>query len=375
VDDGNGNLYDISKNLGGYISGSYFNAESYFLTYDPAWNTHVGNIFYAHGLATITEPDYQLMFPLPPLAYNDSATFLDTDSPKIINILANDVSRSCAIDTGSVVISGSNSPYYTVNANGTLTLTTTTVGSYDVYYTVDSLCNSGCSMTSNKAKVRVEVLGTGWRPIDPYCVQDTTTTTTTTTAAPTTTTTTTTAAPTTTSTTTSTTTVAPTTTTSTTTSTTTVAPTTTTSTTSTTTTTGPVLVSVTGRNQSPGPTSDGYKIEYSTVSNVGPWISMTPSSTTNTSCTYYKKPGGGDISVAVGTTLHFQMISDGIPPLRFYADSGSYQSGAFPNCTDITSTPLECYHSFVINSTQNIELLAHVYYDGVSDYVYDLTCP
>ena len=233
VDDGNGNLYDISKNIGGYISGSYFNAESYFLTYDPAWNTHVGNIFYAHGLATITEPDYQLMFPLPPLAYNDSASFLDTDSPKTINILANDVSRSCAIDTGSVVISGSNSPYYTVNSNGTLTLTTTTAGSYDVYYTVDSLCNSGCSMTSNKAKVRVNV-------IPSPTTTTTTSTTSTTTTAPTTTTSTTTStttAPTTTTSTTTSTTTAPTTTTSTTTSTTT-APTTTTSTTTTTTTFG-----------------------------------------------------------------------------------------------------------------------------------------
>ena len=203
TDDGNGNLYD---------SGS-----------------QIGNIFYAHGLAVITDPNHQLMFPLPPLAYNDSASFLDTDSPKTINILSNDVSRSCALDTGSVVISGSNSSYYTVNSNGTLTLNTTTVGSYNIYYTVNGLCNSGCSMTSNKAKVTVD--------ITPAPTTTTTsTTTTTTTAAPTTsTTTTTTTVPTTTSTTTTTTT-APTTT-STTTTTTTAAPTTTTTTTTTTTST------------------------------------------------------------------------------------------------------------------------------------------
>jgi hypothetical protein len=157
------------------------------------------------------------MFPLPPLAYNDSATFLDTDSPKTITILANDVARSCAIDTGSVVISGSNSPYYTVNANGTLTLNTTTAGSYNIYYTVNGLCNSGCSMTSNQAKVIVDVVPA------PTTTTTTSTTTTTTTV------------PTTTTSTTTTTTTAPTTTTSTTTSTTT-APTTTTSTTTTTTT-------------------------------------------------------------------------------------------------------------------------------------------
>jgi hypothetical protein len=238
VDDGNGNLYDVSKNLSsGYISGSYFNAESYFLTYDPAWNTHVGNIFYAHGLAIITEPDYQLMFPLPPLAYNDSSSFLDTDSPKTIDILSNDIARSCAIDTGSVVISGSNSPYYTVNANGTLTLSTAIAGSYDIYYTVDGLCNSGCSMTSNKAKVIVNVIPS------PTTTTTTSTTTTTTTGVPTTstTTTTTTAVPTT-STTTTTTTAVPTT--STTTTTTTGVPTTT-STTTTTTTAAPIPVNVT----------------------------------------------------------------------------------------------------------------------------------
>jgi hypothetical protein len=259
VDDGNGNLYDISKNLGGYISGSYFDAESYFLTYDPAWNTHVGNIFYAHGLATITEPDYQLMFPLPPLAYNDSATFLDTDSPKTVTILANDVSRSCAIDTGSVVISGSNSPYYTVNANGTLTLTTTTVGSYNIYYTVNGLCNSGCSMTSNKAKVIVNVV------LAPTTTTTTTSTTSTTTTAPTTTTSTTsttTTAPTTTTSTTTSTTTAPTTTTSTTTSTTT-APTTTTSTTTTTTTSNTCFHATGSVNSNDRSQADGGQVYFS----------------------------------------------------------------------------------------------------------------
>jgi len=99
-----------------------------------------------------------------------------------------------------------------------------------VYYTVDSLCNSGCSMTSNKAKVRVDV-------IPAPTTTTTTSTTSTTTTAPTTTTSTTTStttAPTTTTSTTTSTTTAPTTTTSTTTSTTT-APTTTSTTTSTTT--------------------------------------------------------------------------------------------------------------------------------------------
>jgi hypothetical protein len=134
TDDGNGNLFG---------SGS----------------THVGNIFYAQGLAIITNPDYQDMFPLPPVAVNNTATYLTSNSSvKTIPILANDVSRSCALDTGSVVLSGSNSIYYTVNSNGTITLNTSASGNYDVYYTVNSLCGNGCSLTSNKAKVSVNVI-------------------------------------------------------------------------------------------------------------------------------------------------------------------------------------------------------------------------
>ena len=137
-------------------------SSAYYITDDGYGNIysgsiHVGNVFYAHGLAVITNPDYQLMFPLPPVAVNDTATFYTTES-KVINILANDISRSCALDTGSVILYGSNSSSYTINANGTITLNTTTIGTYDVYYTVNSLCSNGCSLTSNQAKVNVNVI-------------------------------------------------------------------------------------------------------------------------------------------------------------------------------------------------------------------------
>jgi len=122
-------------------------------------STHVGNVFYAQGLAIITNPDYQNMFPLPPIAVNDVATYLTSNtSVKTINILQNDVSRSCILDTGSVILSGSNSQYYTVNANGTITLNYSSSGNYDVYYTVNSICGNGCSLTINKAKVTVNVI-------------------------------------------------------------------------------------------------------------------------------------------------------------------------------------------------------------------------
>ena len=121
-------------------------------------NVHVGNVFYAHGLAVITNTDYQNMFPLPPIAINDVATYTTSNtSAKIINILSNDVSRSCALNTSSVVLYGDNSTYYTVNANGTITLNASASGNYDVYYTVNSLCSNSCSLTSNKAKVTTNV--------------------------------------------------------------------------------------------------------------------------------------------------------------------------------------------------------------------------
>ena len=194
VDDANGNIIDTA------------NARA-----------HVGNIIYGQGIVIITNPDYQDVFPTAPIAVDDTAVFNDVDSPKTISILANDISGSCPLDTGSVVLSGTNSGYYTVNLNGTITLNTSVPGSYDVYYTVESLCPAPgvCPIISNQALVTATVLET------PTTTTTTTTstTTTTTTAEPTTTTTTTsttstttTAEPTTTSTTTSTTTAPPTTT-------------------------------------------------------------------------------------------------------------------------------------------------------------------
>ena len=197
VDDANGNIIDIA------------NARA-----------HVGNIIYGQGIVVITNQDYQDVFPTPPTAVDDTAVFLDTDSPKTIDILANDLSGSCPIDTGSVILSGSNSVYYTVNANGTITLNTSTAGSYDVYYNVFSDCGNGtCPILSNQALVTATVV-----PEPTTTTTTTTSTTTTTTTVPTTSTTTTS--------TTSTTTTVPTTSTTTTTTT---APTTTSTTTTTTT--------------------------------------------------------------------------------------------------------------------------------------------
>jgi hypothetical protein len=184
TDDGYGNLFDSASS-----------------------NTHVGNIFYAQGLAIITNQDYQLMFPLPPLAKNDSGSFPTTDSPKTISASLNDYARSGTLNTSSLAFSGSTSgPGYSwaTGSNGTVVLTSTTPGTYEVWYTIGADIAGSCAiqLRSNKAKVTAVVT-------EPTTTTTTTSTTTSTTTVPTTTTsttTTTTTPPTTTTTTTSTTT-------------------------------------------------------------------------------------------------------------------------------------------------------------------------
>ena len=155
MDDGRGNLYEES--------------------------THVGNIFYSHGLAIITNQDYQDMFPLPPLAFNDYYTFIVSDVSKNFTPLSNDIVRSGTLVTSSIVLSGSQSSYFAVNSLGTGSITTNVAGIYDVYYTVEADLNNECNnLVSNKARIRVNI-------VEDEIIPTTTTTTTTTTTSTTTT--------------------------------------------------------------------------------------------------------------------------------------------------------------------------------------------
>jgi hypothetical protein len=135
TDDGYGNLYDN--------------------------NTHVGNLFYAHGLGIITNQDYQMIFPLPPIAKNNYGSFLTTDT-KTISASLNDYARSGTLNTSSLALSGSTSgPGYSwvTGSNGTIILTTTTAGIYSVWYTIGANIAGSCAvqLRSNKAKVTVVV--------------------------------------------------------------------------------------------------------------------------------------------------------------------------------------------------------------------------
>jgi hypothetical protein len=304
TDDGFGNLYDTKST-----------------------KTHIGNLFYAHGLGVITNQDYQLMFPLTPIAKNDSGSFLTTNAPKTISASLNDYARSGTLNTSSLALSGSTSGTnysWATGSNGTIVLTTTVAGTYTVYYTIGADIAGSCAVQLRSNVARVTAIVT-----EPTTTTTSTTTTTTTVPATTTSTTTsTTTAPattttTTTSTTTSTTT-APTTTTtttSTTTSTTTAPPTTTTTSTTTTTTTSPDIFYLAERYQcsSPGPGCTGPV----SGSNVTVVLSNGASSTLN----YFHNPVTPDGYV-------YKLISTTTGPASVIVKTAGYAA-----CNDACENP------------------------------------
>jgi hypothetical protein len=184
ADDGFGNLLTLQGLGESYIENGYFDAIGYFADNVINANSYIGNIFYAQGIAVITDQSFQTMFPLPPLAVNDTVSFLTTDSPKTVSPLTNDDGRGGTIDDTTLTLSGSASELalWTNNGDGTITLSTTTAGVYTIYYTVEASYDCG-NITSNKGKITTIVTA-------PTTTTTTSTTTTTTTAAPTTTTTT-----------------------------------------------------------------------------------------------------------------------------------------------------------------------------------------
>lgn len=62
VDDGNGNLFDISGSVEQYVINGQIQSD-YFTTINKQELPHVGNIFYAHGLVVITSQDYLYLYP------------------------------------------------------------------------------------------------------------------------------------------------------------------------------------------------------------------------------------------------------------------------------------------------------------------------
>lgn len=136
-DDGKGNVYDLATNP----------------------DTLVGNIFYEHGLIIITHPDYQEIFPIAPDAKDDFYRIRVSQVPYSISPLANDDTKGRTALTGSIVISGSSGPFFSVVGNGTVSFTGAVPGTYETFYKFSAGSTSSlCSLESNYAKIEVEVV-------------------------------------------------------------------------------------------------------------------------------------------------------------------------------------------------------------------------
>jgi hypothetical protein len=116
--------------------------------------THIGNIFYAHGLAIITNQASQSIFPDPPFALPINLTYTSATTQSF-NYSSYVNSRDFEIDDTTLVLSGSN--LFVDQAGQNILLNTSASGVYETYYKVASR-NLGCgNVYSNLAKITVTV--------------------------------------------------------------------------------------------------------------------------------------------------------------------------------------------------------------------------
>jgi hypothetical protein len=114
--------------------------------------THIGNIFYAHGLAVITNQSSQSIFPDPPFASPINLTYTATTTHSF-NYSSYVNSRDFEIDDTTLVLSGSN--LFVDQAGQNILLNTSASGVYETYYKVASR-DLGCgNVYSNLAKITI----------------------------------------------------------------------------------------------------------------------------------------------------------------------------------------------------------------------------
>jgi len=119
-DDGKGNIYDS------------FNSNP------PA---HVGNIFYEQGTIVITNQDFQTLFILPPVAYDDTYTIVRSDYPNpatfSFNPTLNDDLRGNTLVNQSITLFGGDISFFSTGSSNTVSMSFSGlgVGAYQTFYT------------------------------------------------------------------------------------------------------------------------------------------------------------------------------------------------------------------------------------------------
>jgi hypothetical protein len=158
ADDGQGNIYDYIKVIAKYGERFYSAAPGYYSGENLA--EPVGNIFYNHGLAVITNVDYLCFIEGNPVARNDYITVLNTQEDKILGILEGDFDDCVSLDSGSVStspIEGYSFPDYSISSSGDVVITpnlnSVVPGGYRLQYTVDNTLG----LTSNTASLYLNI--------------------------------------------------------------------------------------------------------------------------------------------------------------------------------------------------------------------------
>jgi len=122
VDDGNGNLYDISSLGSPYIVDGYI-LEDYFINVNTQELPLVGNVFYAHGIAVITNQDYLYIFPKDCTLSSATAYYTPNDCTAT-GLFAYYIPPSATPSvTPSITISPSVTPSITISVTPSITAT------------------------------------------------------------------------------------------------------------------------------------------------------------------------------------------------------------------------------------------------------------
>jgi hypothetical protein len=117
--------------------------------------THIGNIFYAHGLAIITNQASQSIFPDPPFALPINLNYTTNTIPSNFDYYGYVNRRDFELDGDTLILSGS--PYFTNQDTNIIGFTGTLPGVYETYYSIASR-DLGCgSVYSNTAKITLTI--------------------------------------------------------------------------------------------------------------------------------------------------------------------------------------------------------------------------
>jgi hypothetical protein len=123
-DDGEGNLFDYALTEARYSGTPYVDPNNRYA--GPNLEVPVGNVFYNHGIAVITNVDYICFIETAPVARNTYINLLNTQETKTIPTLLGDFDDCTSLNTSSVITftnPGYEFPDYSVSASGDLIIT------------------------------------------------------------------------------------------------------------------------------------------------------------------------------------------------------------------------------------------------------------